>query len=75
MLYWDLGSYKLKNSWDGDDAKGEVLWLITPAEFEKLPDGAKLKCINGDYAIKGVHDIDDDTRFGLMAYGLVEYTL
>lgn len=46
------------------------LWLFTPEEFEQLPDGIVLECINGDYAKKGVDYIDGDTRFGYMAYGV-----
>jgi hypothetical protein len=50
-----------------DDEK--TLWLVTPEEFEQLPDGFVLTCIDGDTAIKGKDKIDDDTRFGHIAYG------
>jgi hypothetical protein len=43
--------------------------LITVKEFESLPDGTKLMCIDGRYVIKGTDPIDDDTRYGYMAYG------
>jgi len=46
------------------------LHLFTPTEFNKLPDGTKLECINGWTKVKGVDDIDMDTRFGHIAYGV-----
>ena len=48
----------------------ENLWLFTPAEFEQLPNGIELFTINGGVAIKGKHEIDMDTRFGHIAYGV-----
>ena len=50
-----------------DDEK--TLWLVTPEEFERLPNGFVLTCIYGETAIKGKDEIDDDTRFGHIAYG------
>lgn len=50
-----------------DDEK--TLWLITPEEFARLPDGFELTAINGDTAIKGKDYIDQDTRFGHLAWG------
>ena len=47
----------------------KTLWLITPEEFAKLPDGFELTNIFGKKAIKGKDYIDDDTRFGHLAYG------
>lgn len=72
MDYWDLSSYATKNAWAGDE-EGEVLWLLTSDEYEKLLDGTRVKSIRGIWATKGKDYIDDDTRFGMMAYGLVEY--
>lgn len=46
------------------------LWLFTPAEYEQLPDGIELLSINGGIVIKGKHDIDMDTRWGYIAYGV-----
>jgi hypothetical protein len=51
--------------WDEE----HTLWLVTPEEFARLPDGFELTCIDGDTAIKGKDKIDDDTRFGHIAYG------
>lgn len=48
----------------------EHLWLITPAELEELPDGVELECISGEKVIKGKDRIDDDTRWGYLAYGI-----
>lgn len=48
------------------------LWLLTLEEFTELPDGVKLMCIDNTFAVKGVDDIDDDTRFGCLAYGLTK---
>ena len=45
------------------------LWLLTPAEFEQLPDGTKLTCVNGKSEIKG-GNIDMDIRFGHIAWGI-----
>lgn len=45
------------------------LFLVTPEEFEKLPDGFELTCIFGNKYIKGKDNIDFDTRFGHMAFG------
>jgi len=48
------------------------LWLLTLDEFKELPDGIKLMCIDDTFAVKGVDYIDDDTRFGCLAYGLTK---
>ena len=48
----------------------EHLWLFTPDEYEQLPDGIELTTINGSVAVKGKHNIDMDTRFGYIAYGV-----
>ncbi len=45
------------------------LRLITPEELKSLPDGTKLKCIDGQEVTVGVDRIDSDTRNGLLAYG------
>lgn len=47
----------------------KTLWLVTPKEFEMLPHGFCLTCIDGEKVKKGIDDIDNDTRFGHMAYG------
>lgn len=46
------------------------LWLLTPDEFDRLPDGTMLDCINGKQFEKGKDEIDLDTRFGHIAFGV-----
>lgn len=50
----------------------DTLWLFTPDEFRQLPDGIELTSINGHKEIKGKDYIDMDTRFGHIAYGVVD---
>ena len=52
----------------------EKLWLFTPEEFNQLPDGIRLICINGSEVVKGQNYIDMDTRFGYMSYGVINPT-
>jgi len=48
------------------------LYLFTPEEFEQLPDGTELYSIvsNDRPVVKGRDNIDMDTRFGHIAYGV-----
>jgi hypothetical protein len=48
----------------------EKLFLFTIDEYNQLPDGIELTCIDGKTSIKGKDDIDLDTRFGHLAYGV-----
>lgn len=48
----------------------DKLWLFTIPEYEMLPDGFELKCINGGIRVKGKDDIDMDTRWDCIAYGI-----
>ena len=48
------------------------LWLFTVDEFNKLPTGIELTCIDGSKKTTGVDDIDMDTRFGHIAYGVID---
>ena len=50
--------------WDDD------LYLFTPEELAKIPDGTVLTCIDGEESVKGKDHIDMDTRFGCTAYGV-----
>lgn len=52
--------------WDEE----KTLWLLTPEEFKGVHKGTKLTSINGDTVIKGKDKIDNDTRFGHLAYGV-----
>lgn len=61
-----LGTSKPMQPWN------EELYLFTPEEYEQLPDGIELYSImaNDPPVFKGKDDIDMDTRFGHIAYGV-----
>jgi hypothetical protein len=46
------------------------LWLLTQAEFDQLPNGTELVCINGNTVVKGQDRIDTDTRAEHLAHGV-----
>lgn len=48
------------------------LWLLTIKEYNDIPDGTELTCIDGTVAVKGSDEIDMDTRMGYIAYGIVD---
>lgn len=50
---------------DGD------LWLCPIADWENVPVGTVMTSIMGEEKTKGKDYIDLDTRFGLLAYGVV----
>lgn len=50
--------------WDGK------LYLIALSDWNNWPNGVELTSINGNTKIKGKDYIDEDTRFGLLAYGI-----
>jgi hypothetical protein len=52
-----------------DDRKPRLM-LIPLALYEQIPDGTALTCFTGQVCVKGRDSIDDDTRAGLMAYGV-----
>jgi hypothetical protein len=47
----------------------EELWLFYENDLDQIPDGIQLKTINGDVVVKSPK-LDQDTRYGLLAYGL-----
>ena len=49
----------------------EKLWLLNERELDDLPDGTRLMSINNDIVAK-CPDLDRDTRYGYLAYGLTE---
>ena len=49
---------------------GLRILLLTPAQFAVLADGTQLRDLFGVPVVKGRDRIDDDTRFGRLAYGL-----
>lgn len=58
------------NEWNLDD--GRIIWLLTEEEFDSLPNGTKVICINSKVMTKGIDYIDMDTRDGYIAFGLEE---
>ena len=57
-------SYTNGNPWSGD------LWLLTVTELHAIPDGTVVTSIMGNTKVKGLDEIDEDTRFGYVAWGL-----
>ena len=51
----------------------EKVWLITPEQFQQLPDGTELTSISGEKKVKGQDKVDQDTRFGYLAFGFPEH--
>jgi hypothetical protein len=62
------------NRWS-DQQQDDPLWLLTPAEFDLLPDGTVLVGIGGQTKVKGAEYIDQDTRYGFIAWGLLDSQL
>jgi len=52
----------------------DKLWLFTPEEYNRIPDGTVLTSISGERVTKGTDYIDMDTRFGHIAYGINDPT-
>ena len=52
------------------DEGEDRLWLLTEEEFKEVPNGTVLISINNEPTVKGKDYIDNDTRFGVLAYGL-----
>ena len=51
-------------NWDGGLA-------LVPSEWHgRLPDGLALECISGEIAVVGIDYIDNDIRYGCIAYGI-----
>lgn len=53
--------------WDSDN-----LYLLTPAEFAKLPDGIELMSILNTKVVKGVDRLASARRRGHLAYGIAD---
>jgi hypothetical protein len=56
-----------RSPWKLDD--GSRIQLITPAELATLAPGTVLRCIDGINVVVGKDTIDDDTRYGYLAFG------
>ncbi len=46
------------------------LWLIPLYLFPIIPIGLKVTCINGEEIVNDGHNLDNDIRFGCVAYGI-----
>jgi len=51
----------------------EKVWLITPEQFQQLPDGTELTNIFGGKKVKGQEEVDQNTKFGYLAFGFPEH--
>lgn len=51
---------------------GRVIHLVRPHELKALPSGTILIAIDGEQVVKGLDMIDDDTRGGFLAYGVLD---
>ena len=62
--------------WDTRTAPGAAaLWLLRPEHLPLIPDGTVLVSIRAATAIVGVDQIDDDTRGGYLAWGVLDAQL
>jgi hypothetical protein len=57
---------------DEDEIDAQKLKLLTLAEYQALPNGVFLQCIDGSIVVKGRDTISEDTRSGFIAYGLYQ---
>jgi uncharacterized protein YqeY len=57
--------------WDKPDKEGFTLMLCPLNDFVNVPDGTVFDCImGGRQYVKGLDEIDKDTRMGVMAFGV-----
>lgn len=73
LIEFNPWSRQTRTVWGAGDK--DHLWLLKPDELELIPDGTTLVCINGTTKVVGQDYIDNDTRGGLLAYGLRESQL
>ena len=73
LVEFDPQSRRRNTPWS--DRQSDPLWLLTPTEFEMVPDGTVLVGISGRRKMKGQDYIDQDTRAGLIAWGLLDSQL
>ena len=60
--------------WD-DTPGAAALWLLRPEHLPLIPDGTVLVSIRAATAIVGIDQIDDDTRGGYLAWGVLDAQL
>ncbi len=73
LVEFNPRSRENNNRWS--DKQTDPLWLLTRDEFDMVPDGTVLVGISGQRKTKGVHYIDQDTRAGYIAWGLLDSQL
>lgn len=64
-----MSDAKPSGLWELSD--GRIIELITPTELSELQNGTEVVSISGETKVVGVDYIDDDTRFGFLAYGIL----
>jgi hypothetical protein len=56
-------------AWLLDD--GRTIYLLRPADLPRVPSGATLLAIDGEVVTVGTSEIDNDTRGGYLAFGVL----
>ncbi len=75
--YWHVDAYNPDGLHHDDEPEGgyphcgKDISLLSVEEFTRLPDGTRVVSIFGEEKIKGRDYIDNDTRGGRLAYGLL----
>jgi hypothetical protein len=65
-----MNPYSAENIWELPNGKSVA--LLTPEQLKDIQDGTELVSIGGRRVVVGKDYIDNDTRFGYLAYG-IEY--
>lgn len=55
--------------WDEIDGEGQTLWLYPAEWYDFIPDGTDIVSIFGERKKFKRGETDNDTRFGMLAYG------
>lgn len=75
--YWHIEEFDPTGLRWGDEPdegwphRGKDISLLSPEELARLPDGTRVVSIFGQEKIKGRDPIDNDTRGGRLAFGLL----
>lgn len=73
LIEWEPQTRQRNNRWS--DEWPVPLWLLTPEELDRLPEGTVVTSIAAERKVVGVDEIDSDTRFGCVAWGLMDNQL
>jgi hypothetical protein len=71
LVHGRLERLDLRRDGFNEGLVGTTIWLLQPETVEALPDGTRVISINGEEKIKGKDHLDDDTRGGYTAWGLL----